>query len=339
MSPLFASGYVEIGQILSAVLLVRSESNQLPQPAQGRMIGVSAQMQCLYGLIHQVSTYAYPVLIAGEKGTGKKLAAQTIHSLSRRREKAFVVADFSTLAPTLAESELFGYERGTFAGASQTQWGLLAFAREGTILLNEVGDLPFHVQTRFVQVLQEKEFKPIGSPHPLPFKARILATTSRDLQADVKRGTFREELFMRLNATQITLAPLRERQEDIPLLIDYFLEKHEGAEQSKTKFSAAAIQHLRAHDWPGNVRELEEKVRQAISLHSGAVVDVSDLNLAPELPDDRRWAADITSYLDVRERHTIVQALHESHGDRSAAARLLGMAESALQKRLQYYDL
>src|SRR6266566_2943511 len=284
MSPLFASGYVEIGQILSAVLLVRSESNQLPQPAQGRMIGVSAQMQCLYGLIHQVSTYAYPVLIAGEKGTGKKLAAQTIHSLSRRREKAFVVADFSTLAPTLAESELFGYERGTFAGASQTQWGLLAFAREGTILLNEVGDLPFHVQTRFVQVLQEKEFKPIGSPHPLPFKARILATTSRDLPA-------------------------------------------------------AAIQHLRAHDWPGNVRELEEKVRQALSLHSGAVVDVSDLNLAPELPDDRRWAADITSYLDVRERHTIVQALHESHGDRSAAARLLGMAESALQKRLQYYDL
>ena len=303
------------------------------------MIGVSAQMQRLYGLIHQVSTYAYPVLIAGEKGTGKKLAAQTIHSLSGRRERAFVVADFSTLAPTLAESELFGYERGTFTGASQTQWGLLAFAREGTILLKEVGELPFHVQTRFVQVLQEKEFKPIGSNHPLPFKARILATTSRDLQAEVERGTFRQELFLRLNATQITLAPLRERREDIPLLIDYLLEKYEGAEQSKTKFSPAAIQHLCAHDWPGNVRELEEKVRQAISVHSGAIVDVSDLNLSPELPDDRRWAADITSCLDEQERDAIIRALRDSQGDKSAAARLLGMAESALQKRLHYYEL
>jgi DNA-binding NtrC family response regulator len=303
------------------------------------MIGVSAQMQRLYGLIHQVSTYAYPVLIAGEKGTGKKLAAQTIHSLSGRREKAFVVADFSTLAPTLAESELFGYERGTFTGASQTQWGLLAFAREGTILLKEVGDLPFHVQTRFVQMLQEKEFKPIGSNHPLPFKARILATTSRDLQAEVERGAFRQELFLRLNATQITLAPLRERREDIPLLIDYFVEKYEGAEQSKTKLSAAAIQRLCAHDWPGNVRELEEKVRQSISVHSGAIVDVSDLNLSPELPDDRRWAADITSCLDGQERDAIIRALRDSQGDKSAAARLLGMAESALQKRLQYYEL
>jgi DNA-binding NtrC family response regulator len=303
------------------------------------MIGVSAQMQRLYSLIHQASTYAYPVLITGENGTGKALAAQTIHSLSQRKEKVLVVADFSNLAPTLAESELFGYERGAFAGASQTQWGLLAFAREGTILLKEVGELPFHVQARFVQMLQEKEFKPIGSIHPIPFKARILATTSRDLQADVERGTFRQELFLRLNATQISLAPLRERKEDIPLLIDYFLEKYEGADQSKTKFSAASIRYLCEHDWPGNVRELEEKVRQLISVRSGPVIDVSDLKLTPELPDDRRWAADLTSYLDERERQAIVQALRESQGDKSGAARLLGIAESALQKRLQYYDL
>jgi two-component system, NtrC family, response regulator PilR len=303
------------------------------------MIGVSAQMQRLYSLIHQASTYGYPVLITGEKGTGKKLAAQTIHSLSQRKEKAFVVADFSTLAPTLAESELFGYEKGAFTGASQAQWGLLAFAREGTILLKEVGELPAHVQVRFIQMLQEKEFKPIGSIHPIPFKARILATTSRDLQADVERGTFREDLFLRLNATPISLAPLRERKEDIPLLIDYFLDKHEAAEPSKTKFSAAAIQYLCGHDWPGNVRELEEKVREAISVSSGPVIDVSDLKVTPELPDDRRWAEDLTSYLDERERQNIVQALRDSQGDKLAASRLLGIAESALQKRLQYYDL
>jgi transcriptional regulator with PAS, ATPase and Fis domain len=303
------------------------------------MIGVSAQMQRLYSLIHQASTYGYPVLITGEKGTGKKLAAQTIHSLSQRKEKAFVVADFSTLAPTLAESELFGYEKGAFTGASQAQWGLLAFAREGTILLKEVGELPAHVQARFIQMLQEKEFKPIGSIHPIPFKARILATTSRDLQADVERGTFRQDLFLHLNATPISLAPLRERKEDIPLLIDYFLEKHEAPEPSKTKFSAAAIQYLCGHDWPGNVRELEEKVREAISVSSGPVIDVSDLKVIPELPDDRRWAEDLTSYLDERERQNIVQALRDSQGDKLAAARLLGIAESALQKRLQYYDL
>jgi DNA-binding NtrC family response regulator len=303
------------------------------------MIGVSAQMQRLYSLIHQASTYSYPVLITGEKGAGKKLAAQTIHSLGQRKDRAFVVADFSTLAPTLAESELFGYERGAFTGASQAQWGLLAFAREGTILLKEVGDLPSHIQARFIQMLQEKEFKPIGSIHPVPFKARILATTSRDLQAEVERGTFREDLFLRLNATQITLAPLRERKEDIPLLIDYFLEKNESAGGAKAKFSPASVQHLCGYEWPGNVRELEEKVREAISASSGPIIEVGDLKLKPELPDDRRWASDLTTYLDERERQSIVEALRESQGDKSAAARTLGIAESALQKRLQYYDL
>ncbi len=297
-------------------------------------------MQRLYSLIHQASSYAYPVLISGEKGTGKKLAAQTIHSLSQRKDKAFVVADFSNMAPTLAESELFGYERGAFTGVSRTQWGLLAFAREGTILLKEVGELPLHVQARFIHLLQEKEFKPIASIHPIPFRARILATTSRDLQAGVERGTFREDLLLRLNATQIHLSSLRERKEDIPLLIDYFLEKYAGAaDQSKTKFSLAATQYLCGQDWPGNIAELEEKVRQAISIHSGSIIDVADVKPALELPDDRRWASDLTSCLDDRERRVIVQALRESHGDKSAAARLLGIEESALQKRLQYYDL
>ena len=266
------------------------------------MIGVSAHMQRLFAQIHQASAYAYPVLLLGEKGTGKKLAARTIHSLSQHKEKAFVIADFSRMAPTLAESELFGYERGAFAGASQTQWGLLAFAREGTILLNEVGDLPLHVQVRFVQTLQQREFTPIGSTNPIPFKARVLATTSRDLKHEVKRGAFRQDLFLRLTATQICLPPLRERTEDIPLLVDYFLEKYEGSNQS-TQFSPAAIQHLRAHDWPGNVRELQEKIQQVVSNRSGSTIEVTDLNLTTsELPTDQRWAAGLSSYLDEHAR-------------------------------------
>jgi two-component system, NtrC family, response regulator PilR len=303
------------------------------------MIGISAAMQRVYGLIHQASAYPYPALITGERGTGKRLAAQTIHSLSQRKEKSFVVADFSTLAPTLAESELFGYEKGTFAGANETQWGLLAFAREGTIFLKEVGNLPMHVQSRFVQMLQEKEFKPIGSAQPLPFKARVLAATSRDLEAEVKRGAFREDLFLRLNAAQIHLVPLRERRDDIPLLIDYFLEKYACAGGAETKVSGAAVAHLSGLDWPGNVRELEDTVRQAISVRSGQTIEVSDCALKPKLPDDREWATDVTLYLDERERQSIVHALQESQGDQSSAARILGMAESALQKRIQYYHL
>jgi DNA-binding NtrC family response regulator len=303
------------------------------------MIGISAAMQRVYGLIHQASAYPYPALITGERGTGKRLAAQTIHSLSQRREKSFVVADFSTLAPTLAESELFGYEKGTFAGANETQWGLLAFAREGTIFLKEVGNLPMHVQSRFVQMLQEKEFKPIGSTQPLPFKARVLAATSRDLEAEVRRGAFREDLFLRLNAAQIHLVPLRERRDDIPLLIDYFLEKYTCKDGAGTKVSGAAVAHLSGLDWPGNVRELEDTVRQAISVRSGQTIEVSDCVLKSKLPDDREWATDVTLYLDEKERQSIVHALQESQGDKSSAARILGMAESALQKRIQYYHL
>jgi transcriptional regulator with PAS, ATPase and Fis domain len=317
---------------------VNTESDQSPPAAQDRLIGVSAAMQRLYSVIHQASAYAYPALISGEKGTGKKLAAKTIHSLSKRKEKAFIVIDFSRLAPTLVEAELFGYEKGAFAGASQAKWGQLAFAREGTVLLKEVGDLPFHLQARFFQMLQDKEFTAIGSAHPIPFKARVLATTSRDLNADVERGTFRRDLFLRLNTTQISLVPLRERKEDIPLLIDYFLEKYEGVDHP-TKFSPAAIHKLCVYDWPGNIRELQKHVRQAISSHPASVIDVSELKLTPELPDDRQWAADLTSCLDDRERHAIVRALRDSQGDKSAAARLLGIAESALQKRIQYFDL
>lgn len=314
-----------------------SEAEQLKRESQPQMIGVSAQMQRVYGLIHQASAYAYPVLITGEKGAGKTRAALMIHSLSPRKASAFVITDCSSVAPTLAESELFGYEKGAFAGAAHAQWGLFAFAREGTVLLREIGDLPLHVQNKLVAMLQRREFRPIGSGHPLPFNARVLATTSRDLRADVECGNFREDLFFRLSTTQINVAPLRERKEDILLLADYFLEKCENG-GSRAKFSDAAMRHLSDHDWPGNVRELEEAVRRAASLASGRAIEVGDIKLHPE-PDHRRWTAGITSYLDDRERAGITTALREAHGDMSAAARVLGIAESALQKRLQYYNL
>jgi DNA-binding NtrC family response regulator len=302
-----------------------------------QIIGISAPMQRVYGLIHQASASTYPVLITGEKGAGKARAAHVIHSLCPRKGSAFVISDCSNVAPTLAESELFGYEKGAFSGAAQARWGLFAFARGGTVLLKEVGNLPLHVQAKFAAMLQEREFRPIGSSHPLPFNARVLATTSRDLRADVERGNFREDLFFRLSALQINLAPLRERKQDIPLLVDYFLEKCEAG-QSKA-VSEAAMRYLCDHDWPGNVGELEEAVRRAMSLASGPAIEIADLKLGLELPDHRRWTAGITSCLDDRERQGITDALRESQGDKLAAARMLGIAESALQQRLQYYNL
>ena len=304
---------------------------------QPQIIGISAQMQRVYGLIHQASASAYPVLITGEKGAGKTRAAHVIHSLCPRKGSAFVISDCSNVAPTLAESELFGYEKGAFSGAAQARWGLFAFARGGTVLLKEVGNLPLHVQSKFAAMLQEREFRPIGSSHPLPFNARVLATTSRDLRADVERGNFREDLFFRLTALQINFAPLRERKQDIPLLVDYFLAKSEAG-QSKA-VSDAAMRYLCDHDWPGNVRELEDAVRRAMSLASGPAIEIGDLKLCLEPPDHRRWTAGITSYLDDRERQGITDALREAHGDKLAAARMLGIAESALQQRLQYYNL
>jgi DNA-binding NtrC family response regulator len=303
------------------------------------MIGVSTRMQRVYALVHQASAHSCAALITGEKGTGKRLAAETVHSLSQRRDKALVVVDSSQIAPTFAEPEIFGYEKGTFAGASHARWGLLAFARDGTILLKDVGDLPLYVQGRVLQVLQEQEFRPIGSSQALPFKARVLATTSRDLREEVKRGKFREELFLRLSAVQIDLPALRERREDIPLLADYFLESCAREGQPETKFSGAAMRRLCGHDWPGNVRELEKAVRRAHSISAGPTIEIGDSEVCGELPDDRRWASDVSSYLDERERHAITQALRESHGDKSSAARLLGIAESDLRKRLQYYNL
>lgn len=309
----------------------------MPEP-QPQIIGVSAPMQRVYGLIHQASAYTYPVLITGEKGSGKTRAAHVIHSLCPRKASAFVVSDCSIIAPTLAESELFGYEKGAFSGAAQARWGLFAFARGGTVLLKEVGNLPLHVQSKFAAMLQEREFRPIGSSHPLPFNARVLATSSRDLRADVERGNFREDLFFRLSAMQINIAPLRERKQDIPLLVDYFLQKCEAG-HSGVAFSDAAMRFLCEHDWPGNVGELEGAVRRAISLASGPAIEIGDLKLCLESPDHRRWTAGITSYLDDRERQGIMDALREAHGDKLAAARMLGIAESALQKRLQYYNL
>jgi two-component system response regulator HydG len=309
------------------------------RPGFGGLIGVSMKMQRVYRLIERVSQHNYPVLILGESGTGKELVARSIHFLGARRQKTFVPVDCSSLAPTLIESELFGYVKGAFTGAQQNKKGLLESADDGTLFLDEIGDLPVDMQAKLLRALQEREVKPVGSNDRIPLKARIMAATNRDLEAFIRAGTFRQDLYFRLNVVQIKIPPLRDRKTDIPLLVSAFLEKFADADHPPWTITDEAMRRLIAYDWPGNVRELENAIERAVALGSGPVVTLNDLpsNLqfaAPEHPP----AEDELVPLEMMERRAIFRALRETRGDRLAAARLLRIGKTTLYRKLKEYE-
>ena len=194
------------------------------RPGFGGLVGVSPKMQRVYKLVEKVSQHNYPVLIAGESGTGKELVARSIHYLGPRRQKPFVPVDCSALVPTLIESELFGYVKGAFTGAMHTKQGLLEAAGEGTLFLDEIGDLPVDLQAKLLRALQEREIKPVGATERIPINARVISATNRDLESAIRNGTFRQDLYFRLNVVQIKIPPLRERKSDVQLLVNFFLE-------------------------------------------------------------------------------------------------------------------
>ena len=295
----------------------------------GGLVGASRPMQCVYNFIQKSSNFGLPVLILGETGTGKELVARSIHFMGPRRNSPFVPVDCAALVPTLIEAELFGYVRGAFTGAFQNRQGLLAAARDGTLFLDEVGDLPPDLQAKLLRVIQEKQFRPIGCNDLLSFRARLIAATHRDLQAKGKESAFREDLYFRLNVLQIMLPPLRERKSDIRLLVDCFLEKY-AEEEVRRRFSDAAIDYLLTYDWPGNVRELENVVARALALSSEPIIDVNDLSL-----DLREGASRQPRTLDELERQAIARTLEETRGDKIAAARILGIGKTTLYRRLK----
>jgi DNA-binding NtrC family response regulator len=220
------------------------------RPGFGGLIGVSAKMQRVYRLIEKVSQHNYPVLILGESGTGKELVAGSIHFCGPRRNRPFVPVDCTSLVPTLIEAELFGYVKGAFTGASHNKQGLLEAAGSGTLFLDEIGDLPFDLQAKLLRALQEKEVKPVGSTDRVQISTRVIAATNRDLEACVRQGTFRQDLYFRLNVVQIKIPPLRERKSDIPLLVNSFLEKFSDHDGPARVISEDAMARLIAYDWP-----------------------------------------------------------------------------------------
>ena len=310
------------------------------RPGFGGLIGLSAKMQRVYRMIEKVSNHNYPVLVLGESGTGKELVAKSIHFLGERKNRPFVPVDCSALVPTLIESELFGYVKGAFTGASHSKQGLMEVAGDGTLFLDEIGDLPIDLQAKLLRALQEREVKPVGSTERVPISTRVIAATNRDLESAVRNGQFRQDLFFRLNVVQVKMPPLRERKTDIPLLVNAFLEKFSDSKDGPRTISEDAMVHLTAYDWPGNVRELENAIERAVALGSGPILHVGDLpsNLqygtAEKLPQSGELVP-----LDEMERRAIFRAMRESGGDKMAAAKVLGIGKTTLYRKLKQYDI
>jgi transcriptional regulator with PAS, ATPase and Fis domain len=302
------------------------------------LIGNSAPMRLLSELIGKVSQSNSPVLLLGETGTGKEVVARAIHSTGLRREKVLVPVDCSALTPTLVESELFGHLKGAFTGADRAKRGLLQTANGGTIFLDEIGELSVCLQAKLLRALQEKEIRPVGSTERIPIDVRVIAATHQDLEAGVRRGTFRQDLYFRLNVIQLRLPPLRERKIDIPLLVAYFLEKFSEPVQPIRAITDDALRRLLAYDWPGNVRELENAIECAVALGSDPVLTIDDLASVPRVvsaigPPDRNELVPLAEI----ERRAVLHALRETGGDKRAAARVLGIGKTTLYRKLRGY--
>jgi two-component system response regulator HydG len=309
------------------------------RPGFGGLIGVSPRMQHVYKLIEKVAQHSYPVLILGESGTGKELVSRSIHFSGPRSNKPFSPVDCSALVPTLIESELFGYVKGAFTGAQQSKQGLFEAAGDGTLFLDEIGDLPVDLQAKLLRALQEHEVKPVGSNDRVGIRARVIAATNRDLEASIRAGSFRQDLYFRLNVVQIKLPALRDRRVDIPLLVNAFLEKFSDPARPIHTISEEAMRRIMAYDWPGNIRELENAIERAVALGSGPILHVGDLpsNLqytsTEKLPEGDEMVP-----LEALERRAIYRALRETAGDKLAAARLLGIGKTTLYRKLKQYE-
>jgi two-component system response regulator HydG len=310
------------------------------RPGFGGLIGVSERMQRVYKIVQKVTQHEYPVLILGESGTGKELVAKSIHFSGPRKERPFAPVDCSALVPTLIESELFGYVKGAFTGAQHGKQGLLEAAQGGTLFLDEIGDMPVDLQAKLLRALQEREVKPVGSTERRRIDVRIIAATNRDLESAIKNGSFRQDLYFRLNVVQVKLPPLRERKSDIPLLVTSFLDKFSNVQQPPRAISEDAMRQLIAYDWPGNVRELENAIERAVALGSGPIVHVADLPSNLQYPTTER-VPDRNELLPLEEleRRAILHTLRETSGDKLAAARILGIGKTTLYRKLKQYHL
>jgi DNA-binding NtrC family response regulator len=321
----------------------------------GNLIGTSPGMEKVYRILSKVAFSNHPVLILGESGTGKELVARAIHHDGPHAAKPFVPVDCGALVPTLIESELFGHVKGAFTGANRSREGLLASAEGGTVFLDEIGELPLDLQAKLLRALQEKEVRPVGSSHAVPFSARILAATNRDLTALVDQGLFRRDLYFRLNVVNLRIPPLRDRREDIPILAEHFLERVQQETGMPYRLSEDAMRLMTEYDWPGNVRELQHAIERTCAMSSGPVLHTVDM--PTQLQDfrahhreallesvdnldagDASGSGVVVSIADM-ERQAILGTIRQLKGDKLMAARLLGIGKTTLYRKLKEYGM
>ena len=308
----------------------------------GSIVGTSPEMEKLYRIVAKAAHSTHPVLILGESGTGKELVARSIHFSGPFRDKPFIPVDCGSLVPTLIESELFGYVKGAFTGAQHAKDGLLAIAEGGTVFLDEVGELPVDLQAKLLRAIQEKEIRPVGSTKQIPINVRILAATNRDLEEGVAQGTFRRDLYFRLNVLSLRIPSLRERRQDIPLLSAHFLERQSRSSEQERTLSDDALKAMLAYDWPGNVRELENCLERACAFTTGPMIHLGDLpreisQLERSTPAGTGNGTSKIVSMSELERQTILNAIAQLNGDKLQAARLLGIGKTTLYRKLKEY--
>ncbi|NOT57677.1 MAG: sigma-54-dependent Fis family transcriptional regulator [Deltaproteobacteria bacterium] len=309
----------------------------------GELIGQSPAMRQMYLLIAAVSMNKSTVLVTGESGTGKELVARTIHRQGPWADHPFVAINCGAMSETLLDSQLFGHRRGAFTGAISDHNGVFQTANGGTLFLDEIAEIPLPLQVKFLRVIQEKEFTPLGSSRPIKVDVRIIAATNRDLDAEVRRGTFREDLFYRLNVVPIHLPPLRERREDIPLLIEHFIATFSTEYKVEPKkVRPEALEQLVMYPWPGNIRELQNVIERMFALSRSNEITLADLP-GPiagfeEQPVNFHELADLPTLEDM-EKSLIAAALRKSHGNKNEAARLLAIDRQRLYRKIDKYGL
>jgi two-component system response regulator HydG len=337
---------------------LRVENTYLKEATQaryGEIVGESTPMQVVFRWIERVARSDSTVMIYGESGTGKELVARAIHAGSPRREGPFVRVNCGALAESLLDSELFGHERGAFTGAERRRRGRFELAHGGTLFLDEIATVPQTTQVRLLRVLQERELERVGGEETIPVDVRIIAATNATVDGLREGGAFREDLFYRLHVVPLTLPPLRARKEDIPLLVNHFIEKLTERTASPARAASAdAILKLAAYDWPGNVRELENVIERALVMADGSELEADDIppmgdtvsddpsgelldaQGAPELPED---GVDLNRAVEGMEERLLRQALQRAQGVKAEAARLLGLKPSALYYKLEKYGI
>ena len=317
---------------------LRDENRELREALGERykfenIIGSSPAMQEIFATIMRVAPTRATVLLAGESGVGKDMIARAIHQHSPRKDRPFVKINCTAIPENLMESELFGYEKGAFTGANISKPGKFEQADTGTVMLDEIGDVPASVQVKLLRILQEREFERLGSNKTQQTDVRVIAATNVDLRAALEQGTFREDLYYRLNVVPMNIPPLRERKEDIPYLVDHFVKKFGG------EISEGALERLVSYHWPGNVRELENVIERSILLAKGPRVEADDIKIEsgvgrsrPAFSAEAFLPEGLT--LDQYEQSIIREALKRANGNKSQAARLLGLTRNALRYRL-----